>query len=67
MTKRHTFHRIAVSFLEILDILVPKIWQNGGKSTQRYAIFSKYPFCISIHTNVIEAGATPGFRVDFGK
>jgi len=41
MTRRHTFHRIAASFLEILDILVPKIWQNGGKSTQKRTVFIK--------------------------
>ena len=41
MTMRHTILGIAVSFDEILDILVPKIWQNGGKLTQKSTVFRK--------------------------
>ena len=41
MTKRHTIVGIAVNFLEKVDILVPKIWQNGGKSAQKRTVFRK--------------------------
>ena len=39
MTRRHTIDGIAVNFLEILDILLPKIRENGGKSAQKRTVF----------------------------
>ena len=41
MRKRHTIDGIAVNFLEKVDTLVPKIWQNGGKSAQKRTVFRK--------------------------
>ena len=41
MTRRRKIHGIVVSFHEILDILEPKMWQNGGKFTQKITVFRK--------------------------
>ncbi len=41
MTKRRAIDGIVVSFHEILDILVPKMWQNGGKFAQKITVFRK--------------------------
>ena len=41
MTRRRTIDGIVLSFHEILDILVPKMWQNGDKFAQKITIFRK--------------------------
>ena len=41
MRRRGTIHGIVVSFHDILDILVPKMWQNGDKFAQKITIFRK--------------------------
>ena len=80
MIKPHKIHDILVRFHDIVDFLAPKIWQNGSKMTQKITVFgkikkgtrckiatfSKYLFCFSIHTHVIEAGATFDLRVNIG-
>ena len=41
MTRRRKGHGIVVSFHEILDILVPKMWRNSGKFAQKITVFRK--------------------------
>ena len=41
MTRRRAIDGIVVSFHEILDILLPKMWQNGGKLAQIITVFKK--------------------------
>ena len=41
MTSRRAIDGIVVSFHEILDILLHKMWQNGGKFAQKITVFRK--------------------------